>query len=68
VLAPSERCPDCGGVLRLVGEDVAEILVGPIHQLDRALLGHRSVTLVAGGIVPNDRVVGSVAKGGETLR
>ncbi|MCC6919347.1 MAG: IS66 family transposase [Alphaproteobacteria bacterium] len=26
VLDPGERCPDCGGVLRLVGEDVAEIL------------------------------------------
>jgi transposase len=25
-LDPGERCPDCGGVLRLVGEDVAEIL------------------------------------------
>jgi len=26
VLDPGERCPDCGGALRLVGEDVAEIL------------------------------------------
>jgi transposase len=26
VLDPAERCPDCGGALRLVGEDVAEIL------------------------------------------
>jgi transposase/transposase-like protein len=26
VLDPGERCPDCGGTLRLVGEDVAEIL------------------------------------------
>ena len=26
MLDPGERCPDCGGVLRLVGEDVAEIL------------------------------------------
>lgn len=26
VLDPGRRCPDCGGVLRLVGEDVAEIL------------------------------------------
>ncbi len=26
VLDPGDRCPDCGGVLRLVGEDVAEIL------------------------------------------
>ncbi len=26
VLDPGERCPDCGGVLRLVGEDLAEIL------------------------------------------
>ena len=26
VLDPGERCPDCGGVLRPVGEDVAEIL------------------------------------------
>jgi transposase len=26
VLDPGERCPDCGGVLRLVGEDVAELL------------------------------------------
>jgi transposase len=26
VLDPGERCPDCQGVLRLVGEDVAEIL------------------------------------------
>ena len=26
VLDPGQRCPDCGGVLRLVGEDVAEIL------------------------------------------
>lgn len=26
VLDPGETCPDCGGVLRLVGEDVAEIL------------------------------------------
>lgn len=26
ILDPGERCPDCGGVLRLVGEDVAEIL------------------------------------------
>lgn len=26
VLDPGEHCPDCGGVLRLVGEDVAEIL------------------------------------------
>ncbi len=26
VLDPGERCPDCGGMLRLVGEDVAEIL------------------------------------------
>jgi len=25
-LDPGERCPDCGGALRLVGEDVAEIL------------------------------------------
>jgi transposase len=25
-LDPGERCPDCGGVLRLVAEDVAEIL------------------------------------------
>jgi|GEM_PF-3375486 len=25
-LDPGERCPDCGGVLRLVGEDIAEIL------------------------------------------
>jgi transposase len=25
-LDPGDRCPDCGGVLRLVGEDVAEIL------------------------------------------
>jgi transposase len=26
VLDPGERCPDCGGVLRLVGEDTAELL------------------------------------------
>jgi transposase len=26
VLDPGARCPDCGGALRLVGEDVAEIL------------------------------------------
>ncbi len=26
MLDPGERCPDCGGALRLVGEDVAEIL------------------------------------------
>ena len=26
VLDPGERCPDCGGALRLVAEDVAEIL------------------------------------------
>jgi Transposase and inactivated derivatives len=26
VLDPGEHCPDCGGVLRLVGDDVAEIL------------------------------------------
>jgi len=26
VLDPGERCPDCSGVLRLVGEDVSEIL------------------------------------------
>ena len=26
VLDPGERCPDCGGVLRLVGEDIAGIL------------------------------------------
>lgn len=26
VLDPGERCPDCGGALRLVGEDVAELL------------------------------------------
>jgi transposase len=26
VLDPGERCPDCGGDLRLVGEDVAEML------------------------------------------
>jgi len=26
VLDPGERCPDCGGALRLVGEDVAETL------------------------------------------
>ena len=26
MLDPGQRCPDCGGVLRLVGEDVAEIL------------------------------------------
>lgn len=26
VFDPGEHCPDCGGVLRLVGEDVAEIL------------------------------------------
>ena len=26
VLDPGETCPDCGGPLRLVGEDVAEIL------------------------------------------
>ena len=26
VLDPGERCPDCGGVLRLVGKDVAELL------------------------------------------
>lgn len=26
VLDPGDRCPDCGGALRLVGEDVAEIL------------------------------------------
>ena len=26
MLDPGERCPDCGGVLRLVGEDIAEIL------------------------------------------
>ena len=26
VLDPGERCPDCGGMLRLVGEDIAEIL------------------------------------------
>ena len=26
VLDPGERCPDCGGVLRLVGEDGAELL------------------------------------------
>jgi len=26
VLDPGDRCPDCGGMLRLVGEDVAEIL------------------------------------------
>jgi transposase len=26
VLDPGEHCPDCGGTLRLVGEDVAEIL------------------------------------------
>src|SRR5919205_231921 len=26
VLDPGERCPDCGGVLRLVGADVAELL------------------------------------------
>lgn len=25
-IVPGERCPDCGGTLRLVGEDVAEIL------------------------------------------
>ncbi len=26
MLDPGERCPDCGGALRLVGDDVAEIL------------------------------------------
>jgi transposase len=26
VLDPGERCPECGGPLRLVGEDVTEIL------------------------------------------
>ncbi len=26
VLDPGERCPDCGGALRLVGEDTSEIL------------------------------------------
>jgi DNA repair exonuclease SbcCD ATPase subunit len=26
ILDPGERCPDCGGVLRLVGEDLSEIL------------------------------------------
>src|ERR1700682_4031583 len=26
VLDPGDRCPDCGGALRLVGEDVSEIL------------------------------------------
>src|SRR5665213_2162000 len=26
VLDPGDRCPDCGGTLRLVGEDVSEIL------------------------------------------
>jgi len=26
VMDPGESCPDCGGDLRLVGEDVAEIL------------------------------------------
>jgi transposase len=26
ILDPGEHCPDCGGALRLVGEDVAEIL------------------------------------------
>jgi transposase len=26
VLDPGERCPDCGGTLRLLGEDVAEML------------------------------------------
>jgi transposase len=26
VLDPGERCPDCGGALRLLGEDVAEML------------------------------------------
>ena len=26
LLDPGERCPECGGVLRLVGEDVSEIL------------------------------------------
>ncbi len=26
VLDPGEDCPDCGGALRLLGEDVSEIL------------------------------------------
>ena len=33
VLDPGERCPDCGGVLRPVGEDVAEILELVASQL-----------------------------------
>ena len=32
VLDPGERCPDCGGTLRLVGEDVAELKVLEIHR------------------------------------
>ena len=33
VLDPGERCPDCGGTLRLVGEDVAEMLELVASQL-----------------------------------
>lgn len=33
VLDPGERCPDCGGALRLVGEDVAEMLELVASQL-----------------------------------
>lgn len=33
VLDPGQRCPDCGGTLRLVGEDVAEMLELVASQL-----------------------------------
>jgi len=33
VLDPGERCPDCGGTLRLVGEDLAEMLEIVASQL-----------------------------------
>ena len=33
VLDPGERCPDCGGTLRLVGDDVAEMLELVASQL-----------------------------------